>query len=248
MRPILFHLGPVAVRSWGVMVATGILAGLFLANRTASRLSIESEKILNLSFYLVLAGILGGRIIYVLLDLPYFLSRPIEMPMINLGGLSIQGAILGSFIAGYLYSRYHKLSFGQIADIFAPSLLLGIAIGRIGCFLNGDSYGKLTNFFLGVRFANVPGVRHPVQLYESILVLGAFFLIFTLKDRLNKEGNLFSLAIIAYSLMRFGVEFVRDSEILMLGLSYAQVASLATVLVFAIVLVRQSSTVLAERR
>lgn len=239
MKPILFHLGPIAVRSWGVLVAIGILTGIFLANRRAAKKGIESEKTLNLAFYLILAGLLGGRIIYVLLDLPYFLSHPVEILMINLGGLSIQGAILGGFIAGYLFCRHHNLSLGKIADIFAPSLLLGIGIGRIGCFLNGDSYGKLTNFFLRVKFVDVPGMRHPVQLYESALVLIALGLILWGQERFEKEGSLFAITIIAYSLVRFAVEFVRDSEILMLGLSYAQVASLATVLVFGYVLMKK---------
>lgn len=240
MKPILFHLGPIVIRSWGVLVASGILAGLYFARRFAAEKNVDVEKILSLTFYLILFGLIGGRVIFVLLELPYFMSNPAEILMVQLGGLSIQGAILGGFLAAYFFCRYHKLSLAQISDVFAPSLLLGQAIGRIGCFLNGDSYGKVTNFFLRVKFLEVEGLRHPVQLYESGLDFLAFgFVWFFLRDKFKKDGMLFAVVIIIYSLVRFTVEFVRDSEILALGLSYAQIAALATVLVFGIVLTKK---------
>jgi len=240
MKPVLFHIGPLAIRSWGVFVASGILVGLYFANRSAKQKGIDGEKILNLAFYLLLSGLFGARLIYVLTELPYFISNPVEIFMIQAGGLAIQGAILGGFIAAYSFCRYHKLSFAQVADVFAPSLLIGQAIGRIGCFLNGDAYGKITDFFLKVKFPMLAGFRHPSQLYESALDFIAFGLIMVWGKKFKNDGALFSVVIIIYSLIRFFVEFTRESDILAFGISYAQFAALATVLVFGVVLAKQT--------
>lgn len=237
MKPVLFELGPLTVSSWGVMVALGILVGLYFAQRYAKEKNLDSGKVINLAFYLLLAGLIGGRLVYVLTYLPDFIANPIDILMVQQGGLSIHGAILGGAIATYFFCRHHKISFLRTADVLAPSLLIGQAIGRWGCFLGGHCEGTVTNFFLKVKFPLLPGFRHPVQLYESGLDFIAFGILWAMRKRFKRDGSLFAVIFIVMSLIRFALDFIRaENKIWLFGLSYAQIATLIIALIFALVL------------
>ncbi len=221
------------------MVALGFLTSLFFVHRQALKKGIKSDLILNLSFYLLLAGIAGARLIYVITDYSYFAARPLEIFMIQAGGLSVHGAFLGGAIAAYFFTRHHKISFLRIADIIAPTLLIGQAIGRVGCFLAGHCQGKVTDFFIKVKFPMLDGFRHPVQLYEGGLNLIAFVLFLVFQNKFKKKGTLFAAVFIVYSLIRFLTDFLRDeSKMLFSTLSYAQIASLAIILAFSVAIIK----------
>ncbi len=246
MLPTLFKIGPFTINSWGVMVAIAIVIGLYLATHLASKKGISKDDVFNVGFYVVLAGLIGGRLIFVLLDFPYYAQNPIDIIMIQQGGMSIQGSLLGGFIAGYLYCRHAGLPFLKVADVFAPALLLGQGIGRVGCFLGGHCEGTVTNFFLKVKFPMLEGFRHPVQLYETSIDLIAFALVMVFLKKFKKDGTLFATSIIIISAVRFALDFVREAEILFLGLSWAQVFSLGTIAVFTGYLIIKSKKIPSE--
>jgi len=240
MKPILLELGPLTVRTWGVMVALAFLASMTYVIREASKKGIERDKIINLAFFMLISGMIGARFVFVLTQFTYYIQHPIEILMIHQGGLAVHGGIFGGAIAAYFFARRNKISFVGLADILAPALILGQAIGRIGCFFNGCCHGKVANSFLGVKFPEIEGLRHPIQLYEA----GAFFLVFALlilfQDKFKKTGTLFATSAIVYSIIRFITEFMRDSMVEAYGITYGQYASLAMIAVFGIYMVKIS--------
>jgi phosphatidylglycerol:prolipoprotein diacylglycerol transferase len=139
---ILFKLGPFTIYKLGFFVALGILAGMYLVLKEAKRKSLNEDDVLNFSMLIIISGFIGARLLFVLLDLPFYLKNPAMILHVNEGGLSFHGAILGGLIAAVIYTRMKKINFFKLADIVAPSLALAYGIGRIGC----DIYGK-ANWF-----------------------------------------------------------------------------------------------------
>jgi len=209
------------------MVAIAIGVGLLLARRNASQAGLRKEEVVDLALVLALAGLVGARILYVILEPAEFAGQPARLVNLSMGGMSIHGALAGGLIAGYVFARAKRASFARLADLLAVPLIAGQAIGRIGCFLNGDSYGKLASVPWAVTFPNLYGARHPTQLYESALAVVALVLLVALSKRLTRPGHLFLAYLIAYSAIRFFVELFRESEYLLPSLTYAQAASVA---------------------
>ena len=137
MHPILFKLGPITIYTYGLFIALAFLASIYLAARSAKREGIDSQKIIDLSFYLMLAAIIGSRLLYVLLNFKYYLSAPGAIWQIWEGGLVFYGGLIAAAAVSFIYIRKKGLNLWQITDIFAPSLALGQAIGRWGCFFAG---------------------------------------------------------------------------------------------------------------
>jgi len=240
MYPVLFHLGPLAIRSWGLMVAIGIISGTWLAYREARRQGMNPELVLDFVIWAVVAGFLGARLWEVAFTWENFVGNPLNALAFWKGGLSIQGGILGGVIAGIVFVRKHKLNLWRFADLLAPGIILGQALGRIGCFLNGDAYGMPTDSPLGVVYT--PGTPaydafgaqplFPAELFEAgwdFVVLG---ILLVLRRKKTVDGAVFLTYAILYSIGRFTLEFWRADSLHMLAqLKTAQVASLATVLV-----------------
>ena len=230
MFPIVCQIGPFTVYSYGVMLAVAVMVCTFLLSRDARALGISSEKIFDFVFWVVLSGIAGARLFFILLNFNYFVNNPWEVVMIQKGGLAWQGSLILGTIAALVYIRKQRLPPASFLDIVAPYAALGQAIGRVGCFLNGCCYGK--PLVWGIFFPVHQTKLHPTQLYDS---LGLLLIFFVLKkyQRLNKiPGRVFILYLILASLQRFIIEFFRaDHEILLFGLSIFQVICL--VLVFA---------------
>lgn len=252
MRPVLFSVGPLAIRSWGVFVGLGIIAGLLVARRRAAEAGIPSEKVLDLALYLVLGGFIGARLLYLSFYPARYLANPVEIFSVWEGGMSIHGGVLGGLVAGYIFVKRHGLPFWKTADLVAPSLILGQAIGRIGCFLNGDSYGLVTSVPWAVKFPSLSGLRHPTQLYEAALDLVAFIYLWRRRGKTAFNGELLLIYAVTYSAIRGIVEFFRASPKVLGPISPAQIASAAVILVAgtAILLVkrRAESTAVAERQ
>lgn len=225
MRPVLFQLGPVAIQSYGTMLLLALILGYFIAVREARRRGISPESFTDFVIYAFLTGLVTARLLYVLLSLNEFLHHPISVLYIHQGGLSIHGGLAGGILAGIFFTRRRRIPFWRLADVCAPSLILGQAVGRVGCFLNGDSWGILTNLPWGVYTRYVSGLRHPVQLYEAVLNLLLFTFLWWFRPKARREGQVFFYYVAGYSSIRFGVEFVRDSAMLTPHLSVAQAAS-----------------------
>jgi len=217
INPILIDLGPIRVSWYGLMYVLGFLASYLLVRYQmrkkefgVSRLEVE-----NLFFYLILGLIIGARLGYVLFyDLKMYLADPLEIIAVWHGGMSFHGGLIGVLIVGILFCWKNKKSFWKIADLFIVTAPIGLGLGRIGNFINGELYGRVTQVPWGMIFPKgglLP--RHPSQLYESGLEGVVLFLIlWFLKDRKLPEGGLLAVFLSFYGLFRFIVEFFREPD------------------------------------
>uniref|UniRef100_A0A7C2EJH5 Phosphatidylglycerol--prolipoprotein diacylglyceryl transferase n=1 Tax=Ammonifex degensii TaxID=42838 RepID=A0A7C2EJH5_9THEO len=212
MWPILFYLGGFAVHSYGVLLAVAVLVGLITAEREAKRRGIDPDFVLNLAMLLVVAGIIGSRIVYVLVEWPYFAAHPQEIPRVWDGGLSFYGAVIVAVPLAWLYSRKGGLlRFGDVADITAVGAAAGYPFARIGCFLNGCCYGKPTTVPWAVAFPFDGVPRHPTQLYAVLFGVLIFGAILYFRRRQRFAGQLAILYLVFYSVYRFFIDFFRVS-------------------------------------
>ncbi len=235
MHPILLKVGPLTLRSYGVMVALGVALGAIWARREFDRKRLPEDLFYDLLIATVALGVVGARLLYVLLNWGDYRTNLLATVMIWAdGGLSFHGAIVGGILGGWWLCRRYRVPFWRVADAAAPGLALGHAIGRIGCFLNGCCYGIPTDMPWGVRFHNLAlGIdtlpSHPTQLYEAAGLLLLFGLLARYRYRPAYEGAVFMWWLIFYSVLRFVVEFWRAGVTAQLvnGLTQAQWLSLA---------------------
>jgi len=215
MHPILFKLGPLTIHTYGVLVATAFLVGMFLAAREGRRKGIDPEKVMDLGVYILGAAIVGSRLMQVAVEYRYYMEHPIEVFMIWRGGLVFYGGFIGAFAVSVWYMNRHKLPVWRMADVMAPSIALGQAIGRLGCFSAGCCYGKPTCLPWAVTFSDpdtlaITGVQlHPSQLYESFGALLIFLFLYTYRKKVAFDGQLFWMYALLYSVLRFSLEFLR---------------------------------------
>jgi phosphatidylglycerol:prolipoprotein diacylglycerol transferase len=202
MHPVLCRIGPLNVYSWGFMVALGSLAWLIAAMRLGKREGIKEETILDLFIYVVISATVGARLFYVLAFPGRYLSDPISIFYVNEGGLVFIGGLCGVLTAVIVFVRRHNINVWKLLDVLSPPTMIGYAIGRIGCFLNGCCYG-----------IKIFGVEQPTQIYSSISGLIIFFLLLYLYDRKRYDGQIFLFALFFYSIYRFLLEFIRYSPV-----------------------------------
>lgn len=248
MHPELFRIGPLVVNSYGVMLAMAFILGIFLTLKKAEKRGIDNNTIINLAFIVMISAIVGSRLFYVLFHLDEFKGRwvytflPIQPDgSIGLGGLIFLGGFLGALLSGAIYIHLKKLSFWKVVDSVAPSLALGLFLGRIGCFLNGCCYGKTCDLPWAVKFPpNSPAgyqmgdvAIHPTQLYSSAYGLLIFIILMLLDRKVHKDGFLFFIFLILYGISRFIVDFFRFYETQMFlidGIEFNQILSLLLVI------------------
>ncbi len=239
MHRVLFTIFNFPVYTYGVMLVTGFITGILLTVRRNRSKSISSDDIMDFSLYLLLGGLVGARLVYVLLHFSEYAISPLSIINLREGGLAWHGALLGGLVAFLFFTRKRKLDFGELVDLCAPGIMLGLAVGRIGCFMNGCCLGDPTTLPWGVVFPEAgPIKRHPTQLYELILdLLVVLFLIHHEKKK-KFNGEIALLMLTSYSLVRFFVEFFRFSPPRIAGLSLAQYLSLLMALVTVLFVVR----------
>ena len=237
MFPELLKIGPLSIKTYGFFVAVGFLAGMNYARILARRQSINPEIVLDLSLYIIVSGLIGARIFYVLLNWDFYKKNLLEIFFIWSGGLVLYGGVIFAFMTSALYVYFKKLNFFVLSDIFAPAFFLGLAIGRIGCFSAGCCYGKPTSLPWGVVFTNPDSLvapsalglkLHPTQLYESLFSFLLFLgLNFYYKYK-KFSGEIFFSSLIFYSIWRFFIEFIRwdDRGQKILGLFPSQFISI----------------------
>ena len=233
MHPILFQLGPATIHSWGVLVAVAIILVVSLIYKNSAREGFQAEKIIDGTFWTILSGLIGARLIYVIFHWPLFQKNPLEALYLWQGGLAWYGALGGGFSTAWFYCWKNKINFLKIMDLVAPFVALGYAVGRIGCFLNGCCYGKICRLPWAVKFPNYPGLRHPTQIYSALFWLFLFLVLLFLKKYKKFDGQIFYLGIIIYSFYRFFLEVVReDVPYFFYGLNSIQIASVVIFVVF----------------
>jgi phosphatidylglycerol:prolipoprotein diacylglycerol transferase len=236
MHPIAFTVGPFIVRYYGLMYVIAIVAAIFLTKVEVNRkrLSLRMDDILDFVLISVPLGIIFARLYYVAFMWENYGHNLNNIWKIWEGGLAIHGGLLGGFIALLIFARWKRVSFWRFADAIAPSVILGQALGRLGNFLNGDAYGIKTYLHapFGLEFARgTPAYSyahqiapmdtmrlHPAMLYELVGNLIIFALLWWwLRKREYKDGFVVSFYLIAYSLVRFVVEFFRGDALCLLG-------------------------------
>jgi phosphatidylglycerol:prolipoprotein diacylglycerol transferase len=216
--PVIFQIGPLAVRWYGLMYLIGFGAAYVLIGHIARlrKLALTKDTVSDLLFYGVLGVVLGGRLGYVLFYNPVqYLSRPLEVFAVWQGGMSFHGGLLGVVVASVIFCRRRKLPLLLSGDVLVTSATIGLGMGRIGNFINGELWGRVTDLPWGMVFpGGGPLPRHPSQLYEATLEGPVLFLILYLMHRRNAiEGLPFFCFFIGYGLFRFLVEFVRQPDV-----------------------------------
>ena len=218
INPILVEFGPIRVTWYGLMYVFGFFASYLLVRYQMKRkdFGVSKLEVENLYFYLILGLVIGARLGYVLFyDLKMYLADPLEIFAIWHGGMSFHGGLIGVLIVGIFFSWKNKKSFLKIADLFIVTAPIGLGFGRIGNFINGELYGRVTQVPWAMIFPTDKDLlpRHPSQLYESALEGGVLFLIlWFLKDKKLPTGGLLAIFLSLYGLFRFFVELFREPD------------------------------------
>ncbi|TAF52703.1 MAG: prolipoprotein diacylglyceryl transferase [Oscillatoriales cyanobacterium] len=220
--PIIFQLGPLAVRWYGLLIASAVLIGVSLSQYLAEKRRVNPELLGDLAIWLVLGAIPCARIYYVAFEWPQYAQRPEDIIAIWKGGIAIHGAILGGTIAALIFGKIQRVSFWQLADLIAPSAILGQAIGRWGNFFNSEAFGSPTDLPWKLY---IPANSRPQAYAVFGLLLTLFFRDLQGKIRL-KTGALFLIYIAAYSSGRVWIEGLRTDSLMFGPLRTAQMVSL----------------------
>ncbi len=239
--PFVLQIGPLSIRWYGLLFATGVLLGTWLAQREAIRRGEDPDQLLNVIVYGVMAGLIGARLYYVLFNWGYYGSRPLKILAVWEGGLAIHGGLLAGGLTAVIYSVRKRLPVLTYLDIMAPSAPLGQAIGRWGNFFNQEAFGTPTDlpWKLYIEpYHRPPDLAtfeyfHPTFLYESLWNFLVFaILYFLLRRRLQRiSGALLLCYVGLYSVGRFFVEGLRIDSLMLGPLRAAQVMSLALIAV-----------------
>jgi phosphatidylglycerol:prolipoprotein diacylglycerol transferase len=233
--PTIVHLGPLALSWYGLAIATAITVGAWLTWREAARRGIPTEPLGDLIVWIIVGGILGARLLHVVDRWDVYAENPTAILAVQNGGLAILGAILGGTAGGMLGARRLGLPIWPLADAAAPGVMLGQAIGRLGCLVTGDALGPATDGSWGIVYLNehamapALGVAYqPTFLYEMLLALAIFGTLWSVRRRFRVDGQLFALYLGLYALGKFALTFLRMEAIWLWGLQEAQYVALGT--------------------
>ncbi len=227
MYPILVKFGPLTVYSYGVMVAIGFSLAMILLYGRAPKFNIDKNKAVDLAIVILISGIIGARFLYVLLNLSFYISNPLEIIMLSKGGLVWYGGFVLALIVSLAYLGINKLNFWLVGDLIAPFLALAQGFGRIGCFLNGCCYGiKVPAGSLLTWASYDPDHRFPSQIFSAGLLFLIFMILLAWQNRRRFAGEIFLGYCMLYSGKRFVVEFLRgDNPKILAGLTVSQLIS-----------------------
>ena len=241
MNPVAFEIFGLSIRWYGILISLGMILGAFVAMRRAKKENISEERILDLVLVAIPAAIIGARLYYVIFNWEYYGGDLLRILNTREGGLAIHGGVIAGITAGYFFCKYHKLSFRKLADICAPSIILGQAIGRWGNYINQEAFGRPTNLPWGIV---VDGIKvHPTFLYESIWNFAVFFLLLRYDARKKFEGELLVLYGVLYSVGRFFIEGLRTDSLMVGPFRTAQVISILIILGGSFIIYRERSKI-----
>ncbi|MGD9975900.1 MAG: prolipoprotein diacylglyceryl transferase [Desulfatirhabdiaceae bacterium] len=245
MYPILFRFGNISLFTYGLMLAIAFLTGIMLAKKEAVRTGMDPDQIMDLSFYILISALLGARIFYILTDIKRFIHDPVEIIRIWNGGLVFYGGFIGAVIAAVIFMKKHSMPLLKTADIMAPGLVIGQAIGRIGCLFAGCCYGKVCDLPWAITFHHPESLApldiplHPTQLYAVLAKTSIFVYLWLHRKKKRFDGELFWQYVFLYGLMRSAVEFFRGDfrgQTVMNVFSISQVIGLSLALLGAVML------------
>ncbi len=218
----LFRIGHYAIYLFGLTIALGMLVGAMIMLKEARRKELDENKITDLLLYTMMISVIGARLYYVLVFNPkYYLANPRAILAIRDGGLSIQGALIFGIVFAVLYTKKNNINFWKAADVFAPGIIMGQAIGRIGCDVFGIPMDG--QYFWGIKINNQ--LLHPTQIYEALLDLVLFTYLWRYRGKTKYDGEIFIKYIIGFSIIRAIVEFFRSNPIVFGPFTVAHVTS-----------------------
>jgi phosphatidylglycerol:prolipoprotein diacylglycerol transferase len=224
MYPIITKIGPFTLHTFGVMLAIAILVGSTFLVRETRRLGdpkIPEERMQRLIWYIVIAVIVGGRLMHVIVNWEYYMKRPAEIPAIWEGGLVMYGGLIAVFLTVVFFARKHKINVLRLCDLVAPSAFLGDAIGRWGCFFAGDDYGRRApeGAWYAITFPAREGTLaptdvplYPTQIMMSLKAFIIFGVCLWITRRKKFDGQVAGIALMLYAVLRSVVEFFRGDE------------------------------------
>jgi phosphatidylglycerol---prolipoprotein diacylglyceryl transferase len=250
--PIAFSLGPIDVRWYGVIIAAGILLAFLVGQREMVKRGLHPEFLTDLLIWAVPLSIIGVRIYYVIFQWDHYKENPGEIIQIWNGGIAIHGALIAAVIVAYIFTKRRNTPFLKVADILAPSILIGQAIGRWGNFINQEAHGGevsrtfLENLFIPDWLINqmyIDGAYyHPTFLYESMWSLVGIIILLLLRRVNLVRGEMFFFYMIWYSVGRFFIEGMRTDSLVANGLRAAQIVSvIAIVLAVGLIIYRRAT-------
>ena len=233
--PVLVTIGGIKIHWYGIMIAIGLYAGIQVALRDAPRRGIDRDQLMNVALLAAILGIVGGRLYYVVQNNPsFFLHHPEQILAVWQGGMAFYGAIFGGALAVAISAWRWRMNFWSVADIGALGLTIGQAFGRIGNIINGDIVGYKTNGW-GFEYTNphtfgpLDTPVQPASLYELLISLALFILLWSLRKRVHPEGMLAAIYLVLYSISQFLIFFLRDNVVIFAGLKQAQVTALIVI-------------------
>lgn len=254
--PVIVQLGPVQIGWHGVFTVLAIAIGVWWGLRGARRIGVEGEVVDRVLTWAIAGAFIGARLFHVADHLSYFVDHPLEAFAIWQGGIAVWGGFIGAILAGLFAARGKALPVWRLLDVAAPAILIGQAIGRLGCLSNGDAWGAPTGADWGIVYTDpndlirpdLLGVpTHPYPLYEIAAVLLLLGVLARLRPRLARPGELFMVATLGYAAIRFFLTFFRQETIVFAGLQEAQAISVAVaVVVLALWALRSGGTVVSE--
>jgi phosphatidylglycerol:prolipoprotein diacylglycerol transferase len=211
--------GPFTLHTYGLLLAIAFLTGLYVASRQARKAGLDANRVADLGVYVLIAGLLGAKLLLVVVDFQHYREHPEELFSIFQSGGVFYGGLLAAFPVAAWYVRRHRLPGWATADCLAPGVVIGQAIGRLGCFAAGCCFGKPTSAAWGVTFRDAYANRyvgtpldialHPTQIYESLLTFLIFLVLIRVADRKTFHGQVTITYVVLYAIARFAVEFFR---------------------------------------
>ena len=244
--PVFLKLGPLEFRWYGLMYIIGFACAWFIIRKRSDRRGVQlsAELLSDIVFFIAMGIVLGGRMGYILFyNLSWYIANPLKIFAVWEGGMSFHGGMIGGALAGIYIFRKQSLDLWQMADIIAPAIPVGLFLGRIGNFINGELFGRATDKPWGVIFPTggmIP--RHPSQLYEAFSEGILLFAVTVLVDRMKPpKGSSFWTVIAGYGLCRFVVEFFREPDqhigFLWMGATMGQLLSLPMLILGCVMIV-----------
>ncbi|MDL2329483.1 prolipoprotein diacylglyceryl transferase [Desulfosarcina sp. OttesenSCG-928-A07] len=252
MNPVLFQIGEFRIQYYGLMYLVAFtltyILSLWRIRHEKQRFQMNSETLLNLTTALVLGLVIGARLGYVVFyNFSYYLDHPLEIILpfqfsdgfhfTGITGMSYHGGLIGTVIAMIIFARSNKLDFFHATDLIVPCIPLGYTFGRIGNFINGELYGRVTELSIGMYFPFSPGLerRHPSQLYEAFFEgIVLFGVLWAIKGRVKTTGAMLAFYLMGYGLVRFFIEYTREPDahlgFVFLSFSMGQVLCMAMIL------------------
>ncbi|MFC1658079.1 prolipoprotein diacylglyceryl transferase [Candidatus Omnitrophota bacterium] len=238
MHPVICKFGPLTVYSYGLSLVLAFGIATFLIMRQARKQGQSPELFFDLTFIILASGIIGARILYVALNPQPYLKEPLQIIMLNRGGLAWFGGLISGSLCSVFYLRRKGLDIYKVFDLAVPYVALAQAIGRVGCLLNGCCYGK-ESWHFGLYFPVHQAMLIPTQLYSSLALLGIYIILRLCQLRVCRRGQIFYLYLFLYASWRFFIEFFRaDGQAFIFGMTTFQIFSIALFLLSSVMLIK----------